>query len=302
MGIARGMAKLLIKEAIRKPFTGLHTIALGRQGIHFSLGYFNKMAKETGFKPVITDMKDQPLLKSDNLSDKVFFKYLGCEKYVTLDVSNYEGVDYIFDLNKPEISADLKNKFDLIIDSGTLEHVFHLPNVLNNLYKMLKVNGRIIHTVPSSNHIDHGFYMFSPTFFLDYYSANKYEINSIKIAKHNPCEYYMPWKIYDYKPEYIATKSSGGLDNGAYIIICIATKTANSTGDVVPQQGSCLTSWNTSRGIAKSEQPVYLKNIKNILKKNYIVYALLASIFMYLRLLKGIFTPRGIGIKLSDKY
>ena len=62
----------------------------------------------------------------------------------------------------------------MIIDGGTMEHIFHIPNVLNNIYRMLRVGGRIIHISPSSNYVDHGFYSFSPTLFYDFYQTNKF--------------------------------------------------------------------------------------------------------------------------------
>ena len=65
-----------------------------------------------------------------------------------------------------------------LLDSGTLEHVFHLPNALKSVVELAKVGGRVMLLSPSSNHFDHGFYMFSPTLFYDYFSANGLRIET----------------------------------------------------------------------------------------------------------------------------
>ena len=40
---------------------------------------------------------------------------------------------------------------DLVIDGGTIEHVFHIPNVLQNFHELLNINGRIIHFTKAIN-------------------------------------------------------------------------------------------------------------------------------------------------------
>src|SRR5207249_3920994 len=97
-----------------------------------------------------------------------FFKALGFSEVAAMDYSDFESARYIHDLNSSEPPEHLLENFDVIIDGGTIEHVFHIPNVLNSIHKMLRPHGRTIHMSPSSNHIDHGFYMFSPTLFWDF--------------------------------------------------------------------------------------------------------------------------------------
>jgi len=152
-----------------------------------------------------------------------------------MDYSDYEAADYIFDLNCENIPTELLDKFDLILDGGTIEHVFHLPNVLRNIFKMLKIGGRIIHFSPSSNHMDHGFYMFSPTFFSDYYKTNNFDINSIQVIRHTT-HHEVPWQISKYTPGCINRISYGGLDDAMYAISCVATKTPSSRFDLIPSQ------------------------------------------------------------------
>lgn len=172
----------------------------------------------------------------DDISDLQFFRTLGFDKVVRTDVSDYEGADVIFDLNSPSCPDEIKGKCDIVVDGGTIEHVFHLPNALRNIFEFLNVGGRVIHISPSSNHVDHGFYMFSPTLFWDFYTANDFEIETFKFFRYTPRHDRDPWVFGDYKPGCLDRVNFGGLGPGLFGIAMIATKTRNSTGDRVPQQ------------------------------------------------------------------
>src|SRR5205814_1882285 len=107
--------------------------------------------------------------------------------------------DVLFDLNCGDLPEELKESFDVVLDPGTIEHVFHIPHSLKNIFHMLRLGGRVIHISPSSNHMDHGFYMFSPTFFWDYYTANQFDLSFVKIIRYKP-QWVFPWKIASYSP------------------------------------------------------------------------------------------------------
>jgi hypothetical protein len=92
------------------------------------------------------------------------FKSLGARNIWSLDASGFEGAEFTHDLNQP-IGADLKARFDLVYDGGTLEHVFNFPMALQNCMEMVRENGRFfMHTV-ANNWCGHGFYQFSPELF-----------------------------------------------------------------------------------------------------------------------------------------
>ena len=112
------------------------------------------------------------------LDDRSFFRLLGCARVESSDVSDWEGADHILDLNLP-VPAELRGRFDTVFEAGTLQHVFDLPQVFANLHALVREGGRVIHGMaPSTNHVDHGFYMFSPTLFHDFYTANGWRIEA----------------------------------------------------------------------------------------------------------------------------
>jgi hypothetical protein len=236
MGIARGTVRVLMSEGNRRPFKG-SALTLGRQDIHISWRQFVDIAKAAKFGlPAEHAERNerQPDINVRKIDDRILFKMLGFDDVASLDVSSYENADLIWDLNKVISSEDLINKFDVIVDGGTIEHVFHLPNALFNIFKMLKVGGRVIHLSPSSNHIDHGFYMFSPTLFHDFYLANKFEINTIMLFRYNRRNS-SRWVMMKYEAGSLDL-GTGILDDQMYGIAVVATKTEASTGETVPQQ------------------------------------------------------------------
>lgn len=108
----------------------------------------------------------------------LFFKMFGLKDVHAIDYSTIDGADIIFDLNM-DLPDELKNKFDYIINGGTLEHVFDVAKAMKNISEMLCIGGRVIHLLPVGGYVDHGFYSFSPTFFLDFYKLNGYCIHEL---------------------------------------------------------------------------------------------------------------------------
>src|SRR3546814_16038676 len=72
-------------------------------------------------------------------------------------------------------SSDVCSSDLLIYNGGTLAHIFDTRAALKYLHDMLLPGGLVVHVGPLNGWVDHGFYQFSPTFFSDYYRANKYE-------------------------------------------------------------------------------------------------------------------------------
>lgn len=232
MGIGKGGAILLMKEALRRPFTGA-ILTLGKQEVQISFFQLMHYSKLSNFSSSIST----PLDLYSPLEDQDFFSFLGFSGNQSLDYSNFEGASIQFDLNSGEIPDSLRESFDVIYDGGTIEHIFHLPNAFKSLVSMLKPGGRLIHLNPSSNHLEHSFFMFSPTFFHDYYTANNFEINYIQLVRYTHSFDYN-WIIYDYTPGCFdgTGLGSGGLDKSMYAVHTVVTKTASSTSHVIPNQ------------------------------------------------------------------
>lgn len=240
MGLVRGNFLPILKEHYLRPFSG-HCLCLGQADVYFTYENLQSMAKiaqiQLSDTPVTLSYRPDFAIKG-YISRDTLFKAIGFSEVFALDRSDFEGAEYIFDLNSPDAPETLKEKFDLVVDHGTMEHVFHTPNFLANIHAMLKIGGRVIHANPSSNWLDHGFYMFSPTLYQDFYSANRWNIHTIQVTRGNPKYQEIDAPFFaDYEPGIFDHLSSGGLDASSYGTLCIAEKSKDSTSNVIPQQG-----------------------------------------------------------------
>lgn len=255
MGLSKGTLRLLLDEARREPFTGSVAV-LGKQDVWFTEDTLRSCAAVAGVRlrdgPLSLSPKPE-LAREGYLSDDSLLRALGFTSYSALDVSDYEAADILHNLNSPTIPPEIEGRFDVVVDGGTLEHVFHLPNALSALGQMVREEGRVIHASPSSNHVDHGFYMFSPTFFWDYYSANRFELPTVHVVRYPQRHWDRPWDVYAYTPGALDHVSFGGLDGGMFMVWCVARKTADSTTGVVPEQSSFLQMWQHAEVSAVDE-------------------------------------------------
>jgi SAM-dependent methyltransferase len=271
MGISTGAIKLLLEEAVVRPFSN-KVLTLGKQYIYTNANLLQKIASEANFKLVPTQYQintddGEYFTNRQFITDESFFKAIGFSSISRLDYSDYEGADMIQDLNHNTVTEDVNKQFDMIFDGGTFEHVFNINNAFACIHKLLKVGGRIIHHSPSSNRIDHGFYMFSPTLFWDYYTANNYNI--IKFYICSSSDYYSSsMTCYEYIPGCLDNVSMGFLDNKKYIIWCIVEKLASSTCNVIPQQGLCVATWNKNQNENIQTNLSVSDKVKSFLRRN----------------------------------
>ena len=104
-------------------------------------------------------------------STKVFYESLGYDEYVAID-RNTKMDAVVLDLNK-EICWKL---FDLVTNNGTGEHIFSQESVFRNAHALCREEGIMLHVLPFSPWINHGFYNYNPILFRDLAKANDYEI------------------------------------------------------------------------------------------------------------------------------
>ncbi len=267
MGMSRGGIKLMMREGRRERYFG-KVLTAGRQDVFGTADNLERWAQEmdyvltSGWRRKHFHDEDETKKKRRNIADEALFLALGFDELESMDYSSYEACTIVHDLNK-DIPIQYHDRYDLIFDGGTSEHIFDLPKVLENYNKMLKRGGRIIHAAPSSNHVDHGFYMFSPTLFSDYYSSNNWSIRDSLFIQYSPRHDKDLWNIYDYQPGCLDRLSFGGLNKGMYGIFFVAEKTRDSSFDADVQQGIYKRIWSKTQ--ISSKKKSFLQKIANLL-------------------------------------
>ena len=134
-------------------------LMLGRQDLNVYPARMREILAKHGF-PTEAFAEGAP----DTGFAEPVFKALGAKNVFSLDASNFEGAEFVHDLNQP-LPPELRQRFDLVYDGGTLEHVFNFPVALKSCMEMLRPGGQLfIHTI-TNNYCGHGFYQFSPELF-----------------------------------------------------------------------------------------------------------------------------------------
>jgi SAM-dependent methyltransferase len=98
-----------------------------------------------------------------------FLRFLGAEELVSVDASAFENATVVHDMNFP-IPAALKERFDLVYDGGSLEHIFNFPSAIANCIEMIRPGGHFVGVNPANNLSGHGFYQFSPELYYRVFS------------------------------------------------------------------------------------------------------------------------------------
>src|SRR5574340_331466 len=155
------------------------------------------------------------------------------------DFSDYEGATHICDMNKP-LPPHLINhehKYDTVIDFGSLEHIFNLPQALKNLSTMCHDGGVILHVLPANNWCGHGFWQFSPELFYSLYSEdNGYAETEVFFSDLNDNKHWYKVK----KPENGIRRL---LENCSQVYVLVRTKKIRNFSHDNVQQSDYIHNW-----------------------------------------------------------
>jgi len=169
-------------------------------------------------------------------SDTQIFQSLGFGKLFSLDSNDYEGATLIHDLNLPILGDNSFGQFDVVFDGGTSEHIFDQMQVLENLHKLCKIGGLIIHYTPANNFLDHGYVQPSPSFYKEYYEANHYELVQTYLVE-SKADWVSKRAVFNYESLAFEFVSFGGHWSrrmlGNWFVV---KKKESSTSKRIPQQ------------------------------------------------------------------
>jgi len=151
MGLDIKTAEFLLSEVQRK-VSFRRLLILGRQNVYMTPSEITRIKRLTGIS-----------LEPSGFADE-FFRALGAADLSFLDRSEYEGANFLHDLNQP-LPVRLHACFDVVIDGGTLEHVFNYPIALKSCMEAVAHGGRLMIFTPGDGMMGHGFFQFSPELF-----------------------------------------------------------------------------------------------------------------------------------------
>lgn len=232
------------------------TATIGRQGQHIDprkVSFLN--LKENDVKTLDTEIYADKLLK-----------VIGSKTVDSFDFSKYEDATFIHDMNTP-IEDVYKNKYSLVFDGGSLEHVFNFPIAIKNCMEMVNIGGYFISVTVCNNFSGHGFYQFSPElFFRIFTQENGYNLEGIYISENNQW-----YKVKD--PATIKSRVTFRNNQETYIIV-ITKKIANTNiFTTTPQQSDYVTCWNTdNKTSTESLKSKIFRRLTKLYKRLFVTY------------------------------
>ena len=243
MGLMPSLLALLVDLHRELDFEG-PVLTLGNQDVYATYDDLRTMFAERGvparetdsIRPHTSKMFEEawPERTRDYVHAATFFSMLGLRGYTDLDLYSPDAEPgIVHDLNRP-VPADLEASFGLVLDSGTMEHVFDVRTCMRNIVEMVRLGGWVIHISPANGQIDQGFYQFSPSFFFDYYTANGFDRPAAWLLEWNVRDSWEPFAAIDYT---YGMYMNGLLDPDRAVLTCFLARRARDVPEQIPTQG-----------------------------------------------------------------
>jgi hypothetical protein len=234
------------------------TAMIGRQTLNMPESHFVAvMENETGLS-----------LNREQILEAYKFRFaekslqlLGAKQVDSFDFSDYEQATYTHDFNLP-VAKQFYEKYTLVIDGGSLEHIFNFPIAIKNCMEMVALNGHFISFTPANNYFGHGFYQFSPELY--YRILNN--VNGFRVKEMFYCDdkFNQYWKsIVD--PDKVKQRVTL-LNHKPTMLHLLAERIAITTlFEKPPQQSDYQLAWNTINTSRLKSKPSIIRLIKNLI-------------------------------------
>lgn len=215
-------------------------LTIGRQGLHVDQAELAAMLRSHGLDP----SQAASLLSRDRGFAEPLLEYCGAGSVDSLDVSAYEGATIVHDMNLP-LPDRLRERYTLVVDGGSLEHVFHYTVALRNCMEAVASGGHFATITPANNLMGHGFYQLSPELFFRALSPeNGFEMVRLALFE-------TPWngswfEVADPQQVHSRVELSGG--RPAYLLVCARRVSVRPVFEGTPQQSDYSALWNETHG------------------------------------------------------
>ncbi len=227
MAIERNCATLMLK-ARREGVTFGRSLMLGHQGLGLNRAGYETFQRLSG-----AAIETLTPAYADGL-----FRSLGASQVDVMDFSDYEGANLLHDLNQP-IPDVHRAAFDVVVDGGTLEHVFNFPVAIRNCMEMVRPGGRFFSATIPNNWCGHGFYQFSPELFFRVFSPdNGYRVEGMYLAELDGSRW---WSIRD--PAEARSRVELVNDRPVFLLIQAVRDRVVPLFSHTPQQSDYVAAW-----------------------------------------------------------
>ena len=152
---------------------------------------------------------------------QVFWRWAEFQ-YMSIDV-DIQFNSIALDLNFDNLPRKLRNKFSLVTNYGTTEHIANQLNAFKVIHDLTALNGIMVHELPSQGMINHGLINYNPKFFWMLCRSNDYEVVNFSY-NYNTLSYAFPNNVSDFMDIFhhnskVLFKDIKVLDAGIQIIL-----------------------------------------------------------------------------------
>ena len=216
------------------------TATIGRQGLHLSADDLRKNLSDFGYSLMRHEVDN--MMRIAGGFAEPFLGMLGSTEINSFDASEFEGASNVQDLNFP-IDESFKNRFTVVIDGGTLEHIFNFPVAIKNCMEMVAVGGHFLGVTPTNNFMGHGLYQFSPELLFRIFS----EPNGFKIVRMIICENRPGAKWFEVVDPDVLKERVMLVNSRPTLLMVIAEKVRSvQIFTTLPQQSDYVRLWKSS--------------------------------------------------------
>ena len=206
MAIVKSAVRIILREHAKYQFSG-PALSLGVPEIYATYGELEKWFPELAGRPCSLKPTDARVTMNATgkklgwVTSGTFFQSLGISEVTTVDIPGCEHMPDLFhDLNQP-LPPHFSDRFNLVLDPGTMEHVFDIKMGLTNIVQALRIGGIIIHQVPIYSY-NGGYYSINPNVLNDFYRENGFsELKAFIIMWDRYRAYTGKHRCYEYNNE-----------------------------------------------------------------------------------------------------
>ena len=214
---------------------------IGRQRMHLFPEALSSLLGHFGFED--GENSAQRVLSEDDRFAEPFLRLLGATDIASFDASDYEHATCVHDMNEA-IPDQYKGRYSVVIDGGTLEHVFNFPVALKNCMEMVEVGGYYLAMTPANNFMGHGFYQFSPELYFRVFSPeNGFVTERILIHEDVPDAQWV--KVPD--PNVLGKRVEMVNSKPAYLLVQARKMSEVNIFETVPQQSDYSVAWEKAK-------------------------------------------------------
>ena len=98
------------------------------------------------------------------------------------------------DLNFDPVPAEHRGKYCLVTNHGTTEHILNQLNCFKVIHDLTRPGGLMMHGLPFTVHLEHGFFNYQPNFFTALARYNSYRTLGVWVAVDWTLKSFIPWE------------------------------------------------------------------------------------------------------------